>query len=1341
MQLPFSLMPTATGNIRPAPPPPLPWLLPLAAQILLLLTANVGTEHSPNGRREIYHNQFAVHIQGGSEERATALAAKYGFVNLGQIGALQDHYLFEHHKIHKRSIDYSPHHNQMLTDEPDVAWFEQQKEIKRVKRDTGGSFIMPDPLFKYQWFLNHGAQDQSDMNVQPAWKKGYTGQGVVVTILDDGIQTNHPDLKRNYDPKASSDINSNDDDPMPQDNGDNKHGTRCAGEVAAEAFNDVCGVGIAFNASIGGVRMLDGMVNDAVEARALSLNPQHIDIYSASWGPEDDGKTVDGPGPLAKKAFIEGVKFGRGGRGSIFVWASGNGGRKVDNCNCDGYTNSIFTLSISSASQGGRKPWYLEECSSTLATTYSSGTPSHDDSITTVDQDAKLRPEKLCTSYHTGTSASAPIAAGVCALALEANPNLGWRDMQHIVVLTSNPTPLHLENGWQTNGVGRQYSHKFGYGLMDADEMVELASVWPGVGRQRICETAVQRPNTEIPDNSNSVARVTSRSDGCHGTEKEINYLEHVQCKISLKYNPRGALHIVLTSPAGTKSSLLLPRPKDKTNGEFRDWPFLSVHFWGERPNGTWTLEVYRSPTAGTTTKGRGVIKEWKLMFYGTRENVIGDLAQSPDMVIDELEEKELLNEEDEKAATPPPVSIPDEVLYANKTLIEENSETGPDGCNLQCAPETGCFGPGPNNCAACKSHRFGHICLGECPKRTFTTTEMTCHACSHSCETCFGPESNQCLSCSDDTLLLADTSVCVDKCPFGYRMDSSQKNTCQPCPENCESCTETVIDGVPKVICVSCFGNLVISSSQTECLDECPAGYYTNAQTRKCDICDSKCETCIGPLATQCSICKPGTFYYHRQCVEICPQGFHEDLKTKECLPCPTGCAKCDQDQACSQCNEAWAMNATSGQCYPKAQLSCPVPSTFLDPQGNCRPCHESCDSCEGGSGPDSCLSCQGDHFLHIGTCIDQCPKASFAAAGTKTCRHCPHACKTCTSPSSCTSCHKGYVFNEQGQCVANCPLGKHQVEGHCKACHANCKTCKGLNQDNCLSCPPGRVLSSGQCLETCPEGYYPSKDFCLPCHSSCQSCSGGDHTQCNSCHQGMKLSANACISCPPGQFYHEKSSKCTQCHQTCSSCSGPTDTECTACSEPLQLDPWNKTCVLCCQRVGDRRCCQCNATRDKCIRPARSGSSTKRSFREDVGSSSRSAFFFFCVVAAVALVTIFVLKSYGRRKFWRRKWGGGDKSSGGRNGVHSNGAKRRTSPGKSRRRRDEVALSEGTLRTPLIPLEEFEENHHQYLGSGGGGNRGRRVDFGDYDSSHSDNGGHDGEHEEDHLETAFMS
>lgn len=116
---------------------------------------------------------------------------------------------------------------------------------------------------------------------------------------------------------------------MPRyDAGDsNRHGTRCAGEVAAVSDNNICSIGIAFNSKVGGVRMLDGEVTDAVEARSLSHNNQHIHIYSASWGPDDNGKTVDGPGELATRAFIEGVTHGRRGLGSIFVFASGNGGR------------------------------------------------------------------------------------------------------------------------------------------------------------------------------------------------------------------------------------------------------------------------------------------------------------------------------------------------------------------------------------------------------------------------------------------------------------------------------------------------------------------------------------------------------------------------------------------------------------------------------------------------------------------------------------------------------------------------------------------------------------------------------------------------------------------------------------------------------------------------------------------------------------------------------------------------------------------------------------------------------------------------------------------------------
>jgi furin len=62
-----------------------------------------------------------------------------------------------------------------------------------------------------------------------------------------------------------------------------RHGTRCAGEVSAKANNGICGVGIAYHARVGGIRMLDGDVTDSVEARSISHRPDHVEIYSASW--------------------------------------------------------------------------------------------------------------------------------------------------------------------------------------------------------------------------------------------------------------------------------------------------------------------------------------------------------------------------------------------------------------------------------------------------------------------------------------------------------------------------------------------------------------------------------------------------------------------------------------------------------------------------------------------------------------------------------------------------------------------------------------------------------------------------------------------------------------------------------------------------------------------------------------------------------------------------------------------------------------------------------------------------------------------------------------------------
>ena len=403
------------------------------------------------------------------------------------------------------------------------------------------------------WYLNRG--NMIDMNVQQAWLEGATGKGISITILDDGIERTHPDLVANYDPLASFDVNQNDNDPTPRYDlvNSNRHGTRCAGEVAATANNSECAVGIAYEAGIGGVRMLDGDVTDAVEARSLALNNNHIHIYSASWGPDDDGKTVDGPGKLATRAFKQGIEEGRNGKGSIFVWASGNGGRDHDNCNCDGYTNSIWTLSVSSATENGLIPWYSEACSSTLATTYSSGSSSERKVVTT-------DLHHMCTSSHTGTSASAPLAAGIIALTLQVNPQLTWRDVQHLTVRCAHVANLKASD-WAVNGMGRNYSHSYGYGVMDATCMVRTAKAWSTVPEQKKCALNAPKRASNIIIPGKKVAK--SKFEVRQGDCADVNYLEHVQVHVSLTASKRGDVLIYIVSPSGTRSNLVDKRPRD----------------------------------------------------------------------------------------------------------------------------------------------------------------------------------------------------------------------------------------------------------------------------------------------------------------------------------------------------------------------------------------------------------------------------------------------------------------------------------------------------------------------------------------------------------------------------------------------------------------------------------------------------------------------------------------------------------------------------------------------------------------------------------------------------------
>ena len=110
-----------------------------------------------------------------------------------------------------------------------------QNKNERAPRDPHivNQFDVPfnDAKWAQQWYLKKKSNQKLSMRVEDAWAAGFTGKDITVTVLDDGVEKDHPDLKANYNRFASSDINDDDDDPSPayDKNNENKHGTRCAG--------------------------------------------------------------------------------------------------------------------------------------------------------------------------------------------------------------------------------------------------------------------------------------------------------------------------------------------------------------------------------------------------------------------------------------------------------------------------------------------------------------------------------------------------------------------------------------------------------------------------------------------------------------------------------------------------------------------------------------------------------------------------------------------------------------------------------------------------------------------------------------------------------------------------------------------------------------------------------------------------------------------------------------------------------------------------------------------------------------------------------------------------------
>ncbi|KAF2253498.1 hypothetical protein BU26DRAFT_515850 [Trematosphaeria pertusa] len=598
----------------------------------LLSAATLGLAGHLPPRNYSTHDYYAVHLS--SSTSPTELAAHLGLTYEGPFGALEDHHVFKAPKHDNDVVDDAvqelkrrrrkreaglDHHildNVRFTQKqkikprhwkrsviPDLKVARAGPDVPAAvnqQREIAQALEIKDPIFEEQWHIFNVKTPGNDINVTDVWMQGITGKNVTACIVDDGLDMDSEDLKDNFFAEGSYDFNDHVDLPKPRLS-DDRHGTRCAGEVAA-GRNNACGVGLAYDAKISGVRILSGDITDMDESLAINYELQKNDIYSCSWGPPDDGKTMQAPGILIEKAMITAIQQGRGGKGSIYVFAAGNGAASDDNCNFDGYTNSIYSITVGAIDKNNLHPYYSEACSAQLVVTYSSGSG---DAIHTTDVGANK-----CTAQHGGTSAAGPIAVGVFALALQARPELTWRDMQWLTVM--NAVPFDQPSDWTKTALDRMYSHQFGYGKLDAYAIVEAAKTWELVKPQAWFYSPWMHVKKAIPQGDQGLASVFEVTEQML---KDANFerVEHITLTMNVEHQRRGDLSVELISPSGMTSHLSTARRDDDAPYGYIDWTFMSVAHWGETGVGKWTVIVKDTKVNDKT----GTFTDWKLRLWG----------------------------------------------------------------------------------------------------------------------------------------------------------------------------------------------------------------------------------------------------------------------------------------------------------------------------------------------------------------------------------------------------------------------------------------------------------------------------------------------------------------------------------------------------------------------------------------------------------------------------------------------------------------------------------------------------------------------------------------------------
>lgn len=469
-----------------------------------------------------------------------------------------------------------------------------------------------DPLFPAQWHLVNSGQAGGtrgqDIAVEPVWQS-LRGEGVRVVVVDDGVDLAHEDLAANANPADSHDYLGNATADLAE------HGTAVGGLIAARDVNGLGGRGVAPRATL----LSYNFLQDSTSANELDAMVRGMDkngVSNNSWGDADDGT---GQLTTADALWLMGVRRGtsegRGGKGVVYLFPSGNGAndRFPDDSNFDGQANSRFVLAIGGVGDDGRRADYSEPGSNVLVAAPSGDRAAH--YLTTTDvtgsagynngRTAGELPNASYTQTFEGTSASTPVAAGVVALVLQANPALTWRDVRRVLALSARRTDLRHPD-WTMNGAGHLVNHDFGFGVVDATAAVSLAKAYDAGVPEVSFDSPLQQAGLAIPD-----ANPTGVSSSIDVQGSGVRQVDFVEVTVTLTHTSTGDLDLVLRHEGGGFSRLH-PNHTCQPCSPITGFTFSSVRHLDERGDGRWTLEVRdRAP------QDVGRLVSWKLTLWG----------------------------------------------------------------------------------------------------------------------------------------------------------------------------------------------------------------------------------------------------------------------------------------------------------------------------------------------------------------------------------------------------------------------------------------------------------------------------------------------------------------------------------------------------------------------------------------------------------------------------------------------------------------------------------------------------------------------------------------------------